>query len=698
MVLPRNHLSEEQQAIIELPLNARVFLSGPTGTGKTTVGVERVLYMLENGVPGNQILLLVPQRTLASPYYDALHSPSTPSGGDVNILTIGGLARRMVDLFWPIIAEDAGFANPNQSPTFLTLETAQYYVSHLVRPLIDEGYFDSLSLDRNRLYSQIVDNLNKASVHGFPHTKIGERLISAWIGDPGQARIYEDAQYCANIFREFCLEHNLLDFSLQLEIFIRFIWTAPLCHEYITREFRHLIFDNLEEDTPATKDLLHDWLSVFRSALLIYDNDAGYRRFLGADPESTIELAGLMELQTQLDEGFVSSESVSQFGFALTSALAQENQSPISNPNSRKAIIYPQPNIRFYPDMLDWVTNHISALVDKGTAPGEIAILSPYLSDALRYTVVDRLNQLNIPSRSHRPSRSLREEPSTRCLITFSKLAHPHWGLTPQKSDVTYALIQAISNLDLIRAHLLTNIVYRKGKLSAFDAVKPSVQERITYLLGGKYEHLRLWLEDYLDDESQELDHFLSRLFGEVLSQPGYGFHADYNAGSVAANLVESVQKFRLVAGEVLASEGMSLGREYLQMVEDGVIAAQYLQPWQSDPEDAVFLAPAYTFLMSNRPVDYQFWLDVGGRGWYERLYQPLTHPYVLSRNWPIGQSWTDIDETASNQDTLFRLAIGLVRRCRQGIFLGLSDLSEQGYEHKGVLLRAIDKALRSSL
>ncbi len=53
-------------------------------------------------------------------------------------------------------------------------------------------------------------------------------------------------------------------------------------------------------------------------------------------------------------------------------------------------------------------------------------------------------------------------------------------------------------------------------------------------------------------------------------------------------------------------------------------------------------LAPAYTFLMSNRPVDYQFWLDVGSRGWFERLYQPLTHPYVLSREWPAGQSWTD--------------------------------------------------------
>ena len=41
------------------------------------------------------------------------------------------------------------------------------------------------------------------------------------------------------------------------------------------------------------------------------------------------------------------------------------------------------------------------------------------------------------------------------------------------------------------------------------------------------------------------MDHFLSRLFGEILSQRGHGFHDDFDAARVAANLVESVQKFR---------------------------------------------------------------------------------------------------------------------------------------------------------
>ncbi len=110
-----------------------------------------------------------------------------------------------------------------------------------------------------------------------------------------------------------------------------------------------------------------------------------------------------------------------------------------------------------------------------------------------------------------------------------------------------------------------------------------------------------------------------------------------------------------------------------------------------------MLLAPAYTYLLSNHPVDVQFWLNVGGRGWWERLYQPLTHPYVLSRRWSPAKLWTDVEEYALRQETMARLVLGLIRRCRRELYLGLSDLSEQGYEQEGVLLRAFQHVLRGA-
>ena len=173
---------------------SKVFLEGPAGAGKTTAAVQRLLRLLKEGTPGGSTLVLVPQRTLATPYSDALRRSRLRAGGLPSIQTAGGLARRMVELFWPLAAGPAGFADPDRPPTFLTLETAQYHMAHLVRPLLDDGYFESITIDRNRLYSQIIDNLNKAAVVGFPHSEIGQRLTAAWNGDPTQVRVYADAQ------------------------------------------------------------------------------------------------------------------------------------------------------------------------------------------------------------------------------------------------------------------------------------------------------------------------------------------------------------------------------------------------------------------------------------------------------------------------------------------------------------------------
>jgi hypothetical protein len=682
--------------MVQRPVGSKVFLQGPAGSGKTTVGVQRMLHLLDSGVPAEAILVFVPQRTLATPYYEALHSPELAPGGQVTVLTIGGLARRMVDLFWPLVAEKAGFGHPERKPTFLTLETAQYYMARVVRPLLDQGYFESLVIDRNRLYSQIIDDLNKAAVVGFPHTEIGERLKAAWGGDPAEKRIYDEAQECATRFRQFCLAHNLLDFSLQMEVFVKHLWTLPLCRGYLLNRYTHLLVDNVEEDTPVAHDLLRDWLPHCQSALLIYDEEAGYRRFLGADPEGAQTLSQLCDETVTFESSFVTSPDVEAFA----SRLAQSFHRPVEPVSGDVLAVLSYEYHHYHTQMLDWVADEIGRLVgEEGVSPGEIAVLAPFLTDALRFSLVNRLEQRGVPARSHRPSRALREEPAARCLLTLASIGHPQWGICPGRFDVAYALMLAIEDMDLVRAQLLAEIVFRvQGKvptLGSFDQINPEMQERLTYLLGGRYESLRLWIDEYLSGPEAHLDHFLSRLFGEVLSQEGYGFHRNYDAGEVAANLIESVQKFRWVTEEALAQGEKPLGQEYVEMVGEGVVAAQYVRSWRLQPEDAVLLAPAYTFLMANRPVEYQFWLNAGGRGWWERLYQPLTHPYVLSRHWPRETVWTDENEYQSRQEALYRLTRGLIRRCRKKIYLGISELGEQGFDQQGALLQAIQRVLR---
>jgi hypothetical protein len=704
ITMPALLYSPEQTALINHPLEGAIFLEGPAGSGKTSAAVARLVHLLEQGVPAETILLLLPQRSLAGPYHQALRRADLVPGGLVDVATVGGLARRMIDLFWPAAAGRAGFAKPDQPPTFLTLETAQYYLAQLVKPLLEQGFFDSLTINRHRLYSQILDNLNKAAVVGFPYTQTCERLTAAWIGERTQLRIYAEAQECAQRFRQYCLDHNLLDFSLQMEVFRCHLWTLPVCRDYLMGRYQHLIVDNLEEDTPVAHDLLLDWLPNFQSALFVYDLEAGFRIFLGADPDSADRIRQVCQDKVLFSQSMVTSPGLQALGQVLGRSLSRLAPVPISNdvpPAAlRRSLIFE--THRFRPQEMDWVAARVSNLVHiEGVNPAEIAVLAPFLTDTLRFSLVNRLGGCGISARSLRPSRGLREEPATLCLLTLAALAHPHWGICPGKEQVIRALMQAIEGLDLVRAKLLTEVVYRvqesQPHLGSFDQIKPEMGERITYQVGVRYQRLQTWLTGYRAEPDTELDTFLSRLFGEVLSQPGFGFHNHFDAGGSAARLVESVRKFRWTVGDSLVQSGRPLGLEYLSQVQEGLISAQYLEN-EVGPgvgKEAILLAPAYTFLLSNHPVDYQFWLDVGGMGWWERLNQPLTHPFVLSRNWPANRPWSDVDDYAANQETLYRVVAGLIRRCRKCVYLGLSDLNEQGLEQQGPLLRAVQQTLR---
>jgi hypothetical protein len=688
-----------QQRMINSPLDSKLFVSGPAGAGKTTAGVERMRHLLAQRVPGESILMLTPQRSLQEPYLEILLSPERVAGGEVTPATIGGLARRMCDLFWPLAGEAAGFARPDQPPVFLTLETAQYYMAHLVRPLLDAGYFESITIDRNRLYSQIIDNLNKAAVIGFPHTEIGSRLDASYFGDPAQRRVYADAQDCANRFRQYCLDHNLLDFSLQLEIFTETLWRQDIVRDYLTRTYRHVIYDNVEEDMPRAHDILREWIADFQSALLIYDEGAGFRQFLGADTETGWALRELCDEHVSLNESFVMSQEIAGLSEGLAEAIVPGQKAQVEGQKSRsEALSVIQ--LRFYPELLDAVVNETQSLISSSLiSPSEIVILAPYLTDALRFSITHRLETKNIPWRSHRPSRSLKDEPGSRALVTLAALAHPHWNIHPPKFDVAYALMQSIDGLDLIRAQLLSDIVYRQRdlRLSPFDEIKPDVQERITYSAGNRYSRIREWIEEYRTSNLLPLDHFFRKLFGEALSQAGFGYHRNFDSIRVAASLVESVKKFRLAMEPSNVGKdtpSFDFGKEYVAMLGEGVIAASYLEGWQNEDKEAVLVAPAHTFLMMNRPVAIQFWLDPGSSGWYERLSQPLTHPHVLSRGWQSGRQWTDADDVQYSKEAMARLVSGLLHRCRERVYLGIAELGESGFEGRGELLRAFQKVL----
>jgi superfamily I DNA/RNA helicase len=692
--------SKPQHAIINHPDKGAIFVHGPAGSGKTTASCLRLLQITKDGVDPESILILVPQRSLAQSYVEIIRSKEFPMGTVPSILTLGGLAQRTITLFWPIISQTAGFKNYKKPPKFLTLETAQFFMSSIVEPLLTKGYFAGVTIERSRLYSQILDNLNKSAVVGFLPDQIAERLSTAWAGKSSQANIYLQAQECALQFRKLCLENNLLDFSLQISLFRNHLWESFICRQYLQNQFQHLIYDNIEEDFPVAHDVINDWLSIFQSAVVISDDGGGYRSFLGADPASAGTVANTISSKLPLTESFVMEPGIYSLQESLSEILIDHRLK--LKPEEHVRDVFTIKSFRFYPQTLDWVAEKINELiVDRHIPPEEISVLTPFLSDSLIFTISEIFNNSKIPTHFFRPSRSLHSEPIVKSLITLAKLAFPSWGLFPAKEDVRAAIVTTISQCDLIRADLLAQMLYSPNNLNpgfkTFDQLNIEMQNRITASVGDSFEGLRTFLKEQESQQNQELDYFFNRIFNNILSQPGFNFQTNPDAASKITNLIESCRNFRKIVSDENHTPVAQIGQTYIKLVEEGVISAQYLSDWDRVQEKpGVLIAPAFSFLMRNQPVQYQFWLDIGSQGWWTRLDQPLTQPHVLSRNWLPNDKWTDSIEFSTNQNSLSKLVTGLLQRCSRHVFLCSIGLNEQGNEERGALMVAVQNLLKS--
>lgn len=702
MTMLPDHLSPDQEDVVQAPPDEgwACFLSGPAGSGKSTLLIARLIHLLRQGVPAYSILVLLPDRAARQRLRQVLQDVPLGPYGELSLHTYYSLAQRMVALFWPLVARPAGFAHPEHPPVFLTYELAQHHMFRLVAPLLEQGYFEGLHLHPQRLVSQLLDNLNKAALNGYPIGEVVLRLAGTWNGPPEQRLYFQQAQECIARFREDCLQRGLLDLSLTLETFQRHLLEQPPFWGYFSERYRHLLVDNLEENVPVAHDFIARLLPHCASALLVYDEGGGYRRLLGADAEGALALRRSCTLHRRL-EGPAGPPT--RLASALSARLGQGEPAP--QEDAARPILGVI-RTRYRSEMIREVARMLARMIhQEGVPPAEIAVLPPYLDGVLRFALAQECAQLGVPLYVLRRYRRPVEEPAVRALLTLAAILHPEWELPPTPYDVAEALGQVLDGCDPVRAARLAEWVYDPTGPAWRDpeSLPQSVRLHLAEMdVGGidnptPLERYRAFFQRWQEAEqiahpthTLSWEHLLAYLLSAFLPETA----RNPATATACAELFESARRFRQVFPILYpGEEERMVGRRYLEMLRRGLVTAQYLVQEREVP--AVLLAPAHTYLLAGRRVRRQFWLDVPSMDWWTPPQQPLTNPYVLSRRWPLNRPWDDAADYASRQAVLAQILRGLCNRCSEGIVLCGSELGTAGQFQDGPLWRALEPIVR---
>lgn len=683
--------TQQQRSLIEADPVGRIFLSGKAGCGKSAAAAERVRFLMERSDAWPQILIFTPGRNYNTPYQNLL----SRDGIRPQVTTYNSYVQNCLKLFWPLIAGETGFGRQKNYPMFLTIEAAQIIMAKLIRTKRNEGYFNGLTASPSRVFNQVMVAMHKCAAAEIPFENYAQIMQDSWGGDGALLPVFEQTLECGKLYRDVCLKNNLLDYSLQLEVFTNQLLPNSVFRSWLEAQHLHFIFDNMEEEVPAAHHFVREIAPLCNSMLLITDRDGGYRSFMGCDPLSAETLREICPVQLTFEESFVSSPALQAMEQVILDPKCSNRDLPVS---PRSAFSFASGH--HYPEMIKKAVNDVANLVwVQGVKPKDIVILAPLVSDVL-YTEMERgLWEQGIKVYLHRPSRPLLNERITRSLLTLCQIIKPIPGTQVRLLDIVQMAQCFIGGLDPMRGQLIVGGMFRERKhddpaaveydIKPFASLSEEKKKRIPLEIADRFEILRTWIERQRKNKAISPERIVSEFFTDILIRDGFVTDPETNLG--IHKVADSMKKYKDVLDYLEANENPGDFRpdwsDYFELVGLGMINAKYYEELYAQPENSVLISLTSAYLSMDRITDYQIWLNVGAPRWWERFYGELTNDAVLSRFWPRDKKWDALTAAAFNDSHMTRQVCGLLRRCRVQVKAYASELNEGGMEQKSKLL-----------
>lgn len=676
------------------------FLQGQAGTGKSTALMHRLRRLLHEGESPYAILILVAEAGDRRRFLHFLEAAGIGEPRDLQVTTFTYLAREMVQQFWPLVARPAGFERPFQRPIYIRYDLAQLLMWRIVRDMMAAGAFADLPLRPQQIVSQILDTINRAALNRLSLKEAERRQVQSWAGEPADARHLREAAQAAQAFRAHCRRNSLLDVSLAVRVFDTQLLQHQEFNRYFRERFRHVLVDNLEEQTSAGQQFVAGLLDVLQSSALAFDHGGGYKQLLSADPTGARQLAQLCDRTISFEQQFVSRPALVHLAnFVERRLLSIQGASDLPAPEQTQLAgdaLLGVATGRYRHEMAQNAVQHLAQLLaERNIEPEEAAIIAPGLDGALRYALSGAMRAANLPFSLLRRRSSPRDEPLVRTWLTWLALAHPHWQRPPPAYDVAEALSLTVQDLDPARAELLSNALYRaeEGALGAADELASDLAQRVGEDSVQAVETLRRWL---LDHEELDLDDFLSELYAFLQSEPGLRAHEEQGASKLADWLVALSARLQQTAPPMELQSPEAVGRAFLNAIDEGLVTTDPPQLGEPPERRGVIITTIHGYLLSYETSRLQLWFDVSNPTWWDIPQQPLSNPFVLAPDWPADSPWTLADAYQRRNEILSHIIRGLSVRCRDGVLLSVSTLNQRGQRQDSPLWRALQPLIES--
>jgi DNA helicase-2/ATP-dependent DNA helicase PcrA len=344
---PAAALAPDQLLAVADP-STRARIIAPAGSGKTRVLTERARHVLDSGVPVDSLLLVAFNKRAQQEMRER-----TSDHPRLQIQTLNALALSVLNGTNGFVSRGTRLQTINERDVRAILSDSEY-VKYPRKTNTDPAaaWIDALTEVRLGLRSpQSVEDAYRGDLEGFaaffPH------------------------------YRQYLAEHNQVDFDEQIYLAIEVLLRDPRVRLAAEQRAEVLLVDEYQDLTPAHMLLLRLLAGPSLSIFGVGDDDQTIYGFSGATPEWLVHFGDHVPeaVHHALEINYRCPAPVITAAFNLLSRNALRVPKEIRpGPNNvRSADSFAVAKVD---DQLQHVTNHVRLLLDAGTTPPEIAVLS----------------------------------------------------------------------------------------------------------------------------------------------------------------------------------------------------------------------------------------------------------------------------------------------------------------------------------
>ncbi|MEM8639680.1 MAG: recombinase family protein [Cyanobacteria bacterium P01_G01_bin.54] len=692
-----------------------VWINGGTRSGKTTQLIHHLQTWLEGRPAPTKatliqpaVLVLVANDDNRRDLQERLPLPCLGKS-PVTFKTPFGFIADEVMLFWPLLAAKLQIHVP--FPIRLRPETEQVLATRLWQAQIESQNVAQAGIVEYRFIRDTLDLMQLAGAAGFELEKIAPILAMGFTEErwEHQPEIHRWRQELLRMWRDWCLERGLLSYGLLSGLYGQFLLGDRTYRDQLLRRYQHVFADDVQDYPAIAGQLLEVLLANHRGGTLTYNPESCVRLGLNADPEALLRLRDDCETQESLSE---------QQG--LAAELAEVCVPMVLDPLALERLPAQVQCLETVTrsQLLRQTANQIVKVVKaQQVEPHEIAVIAPGLDAIARYSLMQILDDRDIPVTPLNEQNPLNTSPLVRALLTLLPLIYDGLGDLLNREQVAEMLIVLSQGLPRTSALVLPDAPPGSG---AIDPVRagllaehcyyahpqaPQLRTATTYSRWDRLSHLVVEqytaICDWVSQTRQQCQTFgwpppvvLDRAIKAFLWQGSQIPYADLSA---LRGIMETAQHFWAVE-QRLGEHGSPTEaplRAFIELLRDGTITANAypIQPNQAPQNQGVMLATIYQYRARRLSHRWHFWLDAGSEFWLSKATKYLFGAPLFLESWsgfPVGE----MELAQANRLQLEQVLRDLLGRVEERLYLCHSDLSVNGLEQTGPLINLVQSAM----